>query len=101
MSLGKLCDDGCQATINKRACKVCKEKKITLIVPRYPNTGMHVMDLQHPNPQYLVNTALANKQYKLVNMQDVVDVDRTKFLHASIGSLPFSTIKQAINAGNL
>ena len=59
------------------------------------------MDLKHPNPQHLVNASLANKQHKLVNTQDFVDADRTKFLHASIGGLPLSTVKQAIKAGYL
>ena len=101
ISLGKLCDDGCEARINKTVCKVCKEDKTILTAPRCSNTGMCVMDINHPNPPCIVNASLANKQHKLVNIQDFVDIDRTKFLHASIGGLPLSTVKQAIKAGYL
>jgi len=59
------------------------------------------MDINHPNPPCIVNASLANKQHKLVNIQCFVDIDRTKFLHASIGGLPLSTVKQAIKAGCL
>lgn len=33
ISLGKLCDDGCEAKINKNVCKVYKEDKTILTVP--------------------------------------------------------------------
>jgi len=101
ISLGKLCDDGCEAKINKNLCKVYKNKETILTAPRCPKTGMYVMNIQHPNPPNLANASLANKQYKLVNIHDFIDVDRTKFLHAALGGLPFSTIKQAIRAGYL
>ena len=97
--LGKLCDDDCEARINKRVCKVHKEKKTILTAPHCSHGGMHVMNLQNPNPKHLVNASLANKQHKLVNMQDFTDADRTKFLYASIGSLPPSTAKQTISPG--
>ena len=60
---------------------------------------MRVINLQ--NPKQLVNASLANKQHKLVNIQDFIDADWFKFLHASIGRLPLSTVKQEINAGHL
>ena len=70
-----------------------------LTAQRCSNTGTHVMNLQ--NSKQLVNASLANKQYKVINKQDFIDADRVKFLHASIGSLPLITVKQAINAGCL
>ena len=76
-----------------------KKDKIILAALHCPNTGIYVMDINHLNPLCLVNASLANKQYKLVNIQDFADIDRTKFLHASIGGLPLSTVKQAIKAG--
>ena len=93
ISLRKLCDDGCEARINKIVCKVHKGDKTILTAPRYSNTGMCVMDINHPNPPCLVNASLANKQHKLVNIHDFADIDRTKFLHASIDGLPLSTVK--------
>ena len=72
-----------------------------LTEPHGLHAGIHVMNLQNHNPKHLVNASLANKQHKLVNMQDFIDVDGIKFLHASIGGLLLSTVKQAINAGYL
>ena len=69
ISLGKLCDDGCEAIINKRVCKVCEEKKNMLTAPHCSHGGMHVMNLKNPNPKNLVNASLANKQHELVNTQ--------------------------------
>ena len=101
ISIGKLCDDGYEVKINKKVCKVCKENKTILIALGYSNTGMHIMDINHLNPLYLINALLANKQQKLVNIQDFVDIDRTKFLYASISGLLLSMVKQAIKAGYL
>ena len=74
-----------------------------LTAPRCSHTGMCVLNLQHPlqNPKQLVNDSLANRQHKVVNIQEFIDADRVKFLHASIGRLPLSTVKQEINTGCL
>ena len=98
ISLGKLCDDGCEAKINKNICKVYKEDETILTALRCPNTGMYVLDILRPNPPNLSNASLANKQHKLVNIHNFIDVDRIKFLHAAIGGPPLNTLKQAIRA---
>ena len=61
ISLGKLCDDGCEAKINKNVCKVYKYGETILTAPRCSNTGMYVLDILHPNPPNLSNASLANK----------------------------------------
>ena len=99
--MGKLCDDGCEAKINKNVCKVYKDDETILIVPRCPNIGMYVLDILRPNPPNLSNASLANKQHKLVNIHNFIDVDRIKFLHAAIRGPPLNTLKQAIRAGYL
>ena len=74
-----------------------------LAAPHCSHTSMHVLNLQNPlqNPKKVANASLANRKHKVANVQDFIDVDRVKFLHASIGGLPLSTVKQAINTGFL
>ena len=61
ISLRKLYNDGCEAKINKKVCKVYKENKTILIAPRCSNTSICVMDINHPNPLCLINASLARK----------------------------------------
>ena len=61
---------------------------------------MYVVNLNHPI-QHLSNASMANRQHKVVNIQDFIDIDRIKFLHASLGGPPINTVKQAIKAGYL
>ena len=100
VSIGKLCDDGCKAILDKQECTIYKENKPIITAPRCFRTGMYVMNLHKPI-HHLAQATMASRQHKVININEFVDIDRIKFLHASLEGPPLCTIKQAIKAGYL
>ena len=50
ISLGKLCDGGCEAKITSKMCTVSKNERPIIKAPRCKTTGMCVMDITKPLP---------------------------------------------------
>ena len=66
------------------------------------------MDITKPLPNVklkhhpaLANSSLAQKQSKVVNVQNFISLERLKFYHSALGALPLRNLKQAVNAGYL
>ena len=47
------------------------------------------------------NSSLAQRQSKVVNIQNFISLERLKFYHSSLGGTPLRTIKQADHAEKL
>ena len=64
-----------------------EENKTMLTEPRCSHADMNNLNLQNPlqNPKQVFNASLENRQQKVLNTQEFIDIDRVKFLHASIG----------------
>jgi len=52
MSLGKLCDGGCEAKVTSKMCTVSKDERPIIKAPRCKSTGMYVMDITKPLPNH-------------------------------------------------
>ena len=48
VSLGKLCDGGCEGKITSKRCTVSKDERLITKAPRCKSTRMHVMDTTKP-----------------------------------------------------
>ena len=108
ISLGKLCDGGCEAKLNSKMCTVYKDERPIIKAPRCKATGMYVMDVTKPLPNVklkqraeMANSSLAQKQAKVANIQNFISLERLKFYHSSLGATPLRTLKQAVCAGYL
>ena len=88
ISVGKLCDDNCEARFNKNKCTIYKEDQVILTALRCHRTGIHVINLNEP--KQLSNASVANRQHKVVNIHDFIDLDHIKFLHAALGGPPLA-----------
>ena len=106
ISLGKLCDDGYEASINSEKCVVHKNNQEILTAPRCDKTGMYVINLNQPrnhqyHQQHLLNAIPSNQKFKTANIQDFISLERTSFLHGSLGGPKLKTLRQAVKAGYL
>jgi len=100
VSIGKSYDDGCKAILDKQECTIYKENKPIITAPRYFRTGIYIMKLHKPI-HHLAQATIASRQHKVININEFIDIDRIKCLHASLGGPPLRTVKQAIKAGYL
>ena len=68
MSLGKLCDGGCESILKKKVYAVCKDKASITTAPRCKTTGTNVIDIANMMPNVktkhhasMANSSLAQK----------------------------------------
>ena len=90
ISIGQLCDDGCEATFDKEKMNVSKNGKKILTGVRNLSDGLWDVKLQ---PNSLKINAIIRK--------DKSKVELAEYLHACAGSPPISSFLRAIKNGNL
>ena len=94
VSRGKICNDDCEVRINKKHEHCAKKQNETDCTTLFTCRQACFKNIQNKNK--IVNASLGNREHKVSNIQEFIDVDRVKSMHASIGGLSLRTAKQSI-----
>ena len=89
ISIGQLCDDGCEAKFDKQKLVVTKNKDVVMKGTRNVSDGLWDIKLDNKKP---VINAIVRK--------DMAKTKLANYLHACAGSPALSTFQRAINNGN-
>ena len=109
LSVGQLCDDGCNVLFRAREARIMKNNKVILRARRNNVNGMYEVELPRPEPteklpQYKYHASQPGKQdYEVSTANNVYEIktkkEIIKFLHKAAGSPVKSTWIQAIKNG--
>ena len=91
ISIGQLCDDGCQATFDKQKMSVSKNGE--KIMSGIRNTSDGLWDIKLP-------PAASNQSINAIIRKDKSKTELASYLHACAGSPPISSFLRAIKKGN-
>ena len=99
ISVGQLCDDGCDIVFNKTAVKIIKNNKVILEGSRSEKDKLYDIQLptKHHNNE---NTTEVNNEINYIIQKDKSKTDLARYLHATAFSPSLSTFLQAIRKGN-
>ena len=89
LSMGQLCDDGCEIKLTKSDIKIFKNKNLIIQGERNFEDGL--WDIKLTTPNYKINAIIR---------KDTTTYDLIHYLHACCFSPPISTFKKAIRKGN-
>lgn len=89
LSMGQLCDDGCEIQLTKSKIRIYKNHDIILQGKRNTEDGLWDVNLKRPQ----------HKLYAIIR-KDTSMYDLIHYLHACCFSPPISTFKKAIKRGN-
>ena len=102
LSIGQLCDAGCQATFDRHHLRIYYNNKVIMQGTRQPNKLWTIDDTTHHSLNAVSESAQTPTTH---TMNSVIDAptaaERVAFLHKSLFSPTLSTLAKAIQAGFL
>jgi len=91
ISIGQLCDAGCDVAFTANTVTISHNNNIVLQGQRTPATKLWELDVQHPSPTFHANTALGS----------ATAADLVAFAHAALFSPALSTLEEALRRGHV
>ena len=100
LSLGQLCDDGCEIHLSKTELTASKNNNIILKGYRNPSDGLWDVPIPQQIPLQAHPTTNHEQQANIIIRKNKTKMELAQWLHASCGSPTLSTFIHAIKNGN-
>ena len=100
LSIGQLCDSGCDVTFSATAVQVRRNDTLLLAGDRSPLTGLWHLELVAANPPALT-PATVIPHHSFAAIASTTPADLVAFTHATLFSPALSTLTTALNRGYL
>ena len=104
LSIGQLCDAGCQATFDRQHLRIYHNNKLIMTGTRQPNKLWTIDDSTHHSLNSATHTDITHTN-TLHSLNSAIDApttaERVAFYHKSLFSPTLSTLAKAIQAGYL